>query len=452
MSLKQMLDSRNTPLFSSGKFADKALFLDKLSTTTLALKAEKAQRFLLFADELEDFAVYFFALICAGKHIVLPPSDKPGQLHSLFEHIDMTIGSCTVPKKPHFQNDFSGADTAQEPLTLDNKVTLDFFTSGSTGNPKQVRKRFGQLCCEVFDLEMLWGEQLKQTQVLATVSHQHIYGLIFKLLWPLLTGRTISPDTLLYPEDLSAQLMHNDSVVLVSSPAFLTRTLDEPLWQANQAKFAMIFSSGGPLPTQTALAIGQQAGFAPIEVLGSTETGGIAWRRQQGEGPYLWQAFDNVDIRIEADSQRLSLNSPYLHEPQWYVTDDRADIQSDGRFELLGRADRIVKIEEKRLSLDELEQQLSTHAYIKRCYALTLQGNRTVVGCVCELSQSGKQAYSEHNKRYVNQVLKQHLSQYFEAVLLPRKWRYVETIPQNSQGKIEKLKIAELFESHANQT
>jgi acyl-coenzyme A synthetase/AMP-(fatty) acid ligase len=39
--------------------------------------------------------------------------------------------------------------------------------------------------------------------------------------------------------------------------------------------------------------------------------------------------------------------------------DDGIELMPDGRFRLLGRLDRVVKIEEKRLSLPEMEARLA---------------------------------------------------------------------------------------------
>jgi acyl-coenzyme A synthetase/AMP-(fatty) acid ligase len=78
--------------------------------------------------------------------------------------------------------------------------------------------------------------------------------------------------------------------VLVSTPAQLARfpgLLALAQWQRPE----MIFSSGGPLAPETAALYRAAFGAAPVEVFGSTETGGVAWRRRDGgadeEG---WQA------------------------------------------------------------------------------------------------------------------------------------------------------------------
>src|SRR5690606_27170940 len=113
------------------------------------------------------------------------------------------------------------------------------------------------------------------TRFVSTVSHQHIYGLLFTVLWPTLTGRAVTPQRLEYPEELERDLAAHDSV-LISSPAHLKRLFGGRRW-ATQAR--AIFSSGGPLGADASKLAAEVTGLAPIEVFGSSETGGIAWRQ-----------------------------------------------------------------------------------------------------------------------------------------------------------------------------
>ena len=41
--------------------------------------------------------------------------------------------------------------------------------------------------------------------------------------------------------------------------------------------------------------------------------------------------------------------------------------------------------------------------------------------------------------------------QYFENVVLPKKWRFVEELPCDAQGKKHKLEIEALFEKTASE-
>ena len=99
----------------------------------------------------------------------------------------------------------------------------------------------------------------------------------------------------------------------------------------------------------------------PVEVYGSSVTGGIAWRQRGalGEmpGADAWQPFPTVDWRL-GEEDGLEVRSPHLADHNWLALADRAARSGDKRFLLLGRSDRIVKIEEKRISLSAMEATL----------------------------------------------------------------------------------------------
>src|SRR5690606_13915344 len=101
-------------------------------------------------------------------------------------------------------------------------------------------------------------------------------------------------------------------------------------------------------------------GQAPCEILGSTETGGVAWRQQQGDDG--WTALPGVDVALN-DAGLLQVTSPWA-DAGAQVMGDRAELLDAGRFRLLGRADEIVKLEEKRLSLTEMNARLQAHALV----------------------------------------------------------------------------------------
>ncbi|MES1989216.1 MAG: hypothetical protein V4440_14520, partial [Pseudomonadota bacterium] len=52
-----------------------------------------------------------------------------------------------------------------------------------------------------------------------------------------------------------------------------------------------------------------------------------------------------------------------------------------------------------------------------------------------------------HGRRHVSQQLKNHLSERFESVLLPKQWRFLEQMPINAQGKLTYATISALFTS-----
>jgi len=120
------------------------------------------------------------------------------------------------------------------------RLDLTLFSSGSTGEPKAIPKAWPQLEAELRVQMALWGERLVDTRVLASVSHQHIYGLLFRILLPLALGRPFDRRSIDYPEQLALQTA---PWALIASPAFLSR-LDPAIPAAG---CRLIVSSGGPL-------------------------------------------------------------------------------------------------------------------------------------------------------------------------------------------------------------
>lgn len=319
---------------------------------------------------------------------------------------------------------------------------LALYTSGSTGAPKRVAKTLSQLSREVENLHALWGETLERTCVLSTVPHYHIYGLLFRVLWPLTAGRPADEKTCADPLQLRALAQKRGPFVLVSTPAHLARFPDLlPL--GDWARPEMIFSSGGPLDAQSAARYRGGFGAAPHEVFGSTETGGVAWRSRDGTPlEDAWTPFPGIGIALGHDGA-LRLDSPYLAERDWRM-DDAAELLPDGRFLLRGRLDRVVKVEGKRLSLPQLEQLLAKHKWVSAACAVALPGPQRV-GVVVVPSTAGGAALRSQGQRAVREALRSHLASAFEPSVLPRSYRFVDALPYDERGKLSVAAVERLF-------
>jgi len=339
---------------------------------------------------------------------------------------------------PNFQSQTLAAFTNFPPPTDVPPQTIELYTSGSSGEPKCVRKTLRQLEAECAVLERCWGSVAGSATVIATTPHHHIYGLLFRLLWPLLAGRPFDNATIAEPTAFTERLHAAEAAVLVSSPAQLSRLPQLLDLGALARKPLLVFSSGGPLDADSAARYREAWGAAPIEVFGSTESGGIAWRRQD-QGLH-WTPLPAVRLTTDTDGALL-VRSPFLPDDAPLRMEDSVDFEADGTFLLRGRLDRIVKIEEKRLSLPEMEVWLAGHPGVSAAAVapLTLSG-RTVVGAVIALKATA-------DRRPIIESLREHLRQRFDNVLLPRRWRFVDALPFNERGKLAQAEIIRLLEA-----
>jgi len=450
------LSQRDTCFYLSKQAYSFKQFSTDIEHARQAIRQIDAASVLLFHQSSYQFGVGFFALALEGRHIIMPPNAQQQTLMHIAPQCQATLGDIKVDGLATIEP-IEKIDIDRKALKITCRADLftpldcqiTFFTSGSTGQHKPIVKQFSQLNCEVDVLIKTFTTRLKASQLLlSTVSHQHIYGLLFKLLLPLKSGVAIVNDTFEYPEHISQLLTEcaSQTALLISSPAHLKRLSLDNVLMANKTQLQAVFSSGGPLSFDVAQVLFQQLSQAPIEVFGSTETGGIAWRQCQDPSPSAWRVFPDISYRVMAETAQLVLTSPYITDTN-YVTEDRVERIDDVHFAMLGRADRTVKHEEKRINLDHMERCLQQHALVNEVRIIVLDGvQKQVLAAVIELSAEGQQLLSQQRKKSVNDVLKLHLLGEFERICLPKKWRYPAQMPFNAQGKLVMKELETLFD------
>ena len=401
-----------------------------------AIESLSQQSWALWEPDSYQFLVLLFAALLAKKQVLLPPNRVSDLEKELAEQNIYFLQRQSV----------SLAQNQNIELNLDDaflhQAKIYFYTSGSTGQPKKIPRTLRQLLNEVQGLDASFHLP-EQSIAIATVSHQHIYGLLFKLLWPLASGRCFYQTQLAFPEDvadiqkkLTALKLQN---YVISSPALLKRwTLDVLLQDC-----LTVYSSGGKL----------ESGIRPYvsrpitEVFGSSETGGIAHRQQDDA---LWTPFANVDIQA-GEQQELQVRSNHAFSKDWIFTGDKVEVidavNPKSPFRLLGRLDRIVKLEEKRLSLDAIEQKIVELDEIVQCHVLILEReHRQILVCVAILSEQARQQLQSSNKAQCVAAIKVQLNSKLESIAIPRQWRFLTQLPQNAQSKLNKQYMKSLFQ------
>lgn len=404
----------------------------------LQLAARSERRYLIATEHAYRFAVDWYALMVIGATAIVPPNLLPGTLATAADWCEATLG-LPVPGRAVVSDPEASTERPSPPRF--EEASVELYTSGSTGEPKRIEKNLAMLADEVAMLETLWGGSLGHAIVLGTVPHHHIYGLLFRVLWPLAAGRPFFCQALPDPLDLQRHMMREDEVVLVSTPAHLSRLPDLVDLEAWRPRLKRTFSSGGPLPENSASVLRAALGEAPTEVLGSTETGGIAWRvRDGGLEQDAWRALPGVRVLIDATCA-LTVTSPYAGITA-QATGDAASWLEDGRFKLLGRMDRIVKVAGKRLALPDIERRLSEHVWVAEAAVAALPQQEERLGALLVLSPAGKIILMQEGKAAVVASLREWLAAHFDAVMLPRRWRVLTQLPCDDRGKLPAVAVA----------
>ena len=375
----------------------------------------------LFDTDCYRASVWLLAAWHSGRCVVLPGDATPATEAKMRTLAVALLGEFTGADCA----DWSGA-TPQSLVELDPDLrAVAVFTSGSTGEPLCIEKRLSQLSDEMQAQDSVFGAHIPANAlIVATVSQQHLYGLLFRIIWPLVSGRPFAALAFAFPEALTVAVSDLPQV-LVSSPAFLKRLPADLLeWARVQANHAAMFSSGGPLPAETSDLIRARTGIKVREIFGSSETGGIAWRDTPAAA---WQPLPQVETGLSADGL-LQIRSPYLPSSDWFVTADQAQFDADGCFRLGPRADRIAKIEEKRVSLTALETALRATAWVADVRVVVLPGARVELAAAVVLNAAGQAEEKAVGHARLSRQLREHLAQGFERVALPRRWRFVAAL------------------------
>ncbi|GAB3246083.1 AMP-binding protein [Chitinimonas naiadis] len=423
-----------------GQLLDHAAFVADAAAWYAAFAAEPGHRFALYFNDSASFAAALFGAWHAGKCVYLPADVLPATLSRLRHEVDGFAGD--VPADVPRVVAAGAQPPAWQPLDR-QAVALVVYTSGSTGEPSAIPKRLAQLFDEVTALAQCFDARMGDLTVLATVSHQHIYGLLFRVLWPMAAGRPFAAQRLAFPEDIAAALAQVGPCALVASPAHLKRLPDNLPWDAGRAALRVLFSSGGPLPQEALPDCRTLLGQAPVEVYGSSETGGIAWRQRTLDTALGWALLPGVEAQVRDDT--LQVRSPHLVDAGWHATADRVRLTEAG-FELLGRADRIVKIEEKRVSLSAMEAALRDSGLLQDARVVVQAGARSLLAVVGVPNEAGWALLEQSGKRALNQRLRTVLATVVETSVLPRHWRYIWALPVNPQGKTTEAALLALFD------
>jgi acyl-coenzyme A synthetase/AMP-(fatty) acid ligase len=117
-------------------------------------------------------------------------------------------------------------------------------------------------------------------------------------------------------------------------------------------------------------------------------------------------------------------------------------------FELRGRTDRIVKVEEKRVSLVEVEKRLEQLEWIEESAVIAISDTSRLSLCaVIVLTDIGNDELEKLGKGKFWLALRKALRDWLEPIAIPRKFRLVDEVPLNSQGKRQVSEIEKLFQS-----
>ena len=401
----------------------------------LATQLPRAGDTLISCPGRYAFSVGLLASWLSNRTVVLPPNHLEETLQDIRSRFDIAFECDANWGQQLHDNQSSAAHGSWEPQLPQDSHAVKLFTSGSTGTPRVITKSVANLLDEARALaaEFDWPAG----PVVAGVPPQHLYGLTFSILLPWVLGNAWVDDMPRYPGDVLQALQHNNGKTLISVPAQYQATLED----GTDLRGILCVSAAAPLPGSLARAWQQQHGTDILEIYGSTETGVVGHRRHTFTGK--WQAFPQVDLSVEQDL--LKVESPFVSDEftGGFLTADRVSLEDQGHFQLLGRADAIVKIAGKRVSLTNIEDSICTCPGVAEAAVIAVPAKGLVRDLAIWAAVVADGDYPL-SPRQLQAALRDKL----EGIEIPRRILVVEQLPHTASGKLPGKAVANLFDEH----
>jgi acyl-coenzyme A synthetase/AMP-(fatty) acid ligase len=318
------------------------------------------------------------------------------------------------------------------PEVADDAPLVQLFTSGSTGEPTLVPKTFAQIEVEVRFLASRFDNPRR---VAGLVPWCHIFGFLVSFLLPLRLGGLCDLTGGISPRSVLARAGEERLDLVVAVPAIyrvMIRLLESgglpPIPET-----CRFVSSGAPLPAETRSRFARLTGCRIVDIYGSTEAGGVAHR--DDDGPWIPQP--HVEWRIaegghlEVRSESVSVGQP----GEYYRIGDLVR-PAGGGFELEGRADDVVKIGGRRVSLGEVQQAVEACPGVEGAavLAVELRGELRLSAVV---ETGGEAVTGDRVKTFVRGRLADHK--------VPRVVRVVAQLPRTPAGKVDRREVARRY-------
>jgi acyl-coenzyme A synthetase/AMP-(fatty) acid ligase len=444
--LWQLLESlplQNNSFVCSGRSFRDIYILASHIKETLQHDFEPHRPVCLCTENKEVIASLILASLAGGPDIIIPYSYSPHVLKEVKEAIGFTRAivdaQCELPDdvKTYNFNDWEDSGEVFKKLQLERDLNSEFlklFTGGTTGKPKI----WSKTPLNIFSEGIYLANKLAFTEndkIQTTVPPYHIYGFLFSIILPLISGAAVVQEVCTFPGEIISNIQTKKATVLVSVPMHY-RVLKKIDCLHSQLRLAV--SSAGALDPADAASFFRQTGIGVTEIYGSTETGGIATRdRARGEEsltPFDVVRWKIVDERLAVNSDFISSELPRDGEG-FFITGDRVKNEAGNSFMLLGRADGVVKVGGKRVDLYDVHVKLKGIEGVRDALVISFPLHNGRENEIVALVESS-----------VNEnVLRLQLQNHLEPYAMPRRIRIIEKMPLLSTGKFDRVEIEKIF-------
>jgi malonyl-CoA/methylmalonyl-CoA synthetase len=438
------------------------------ASSAVAAGVAGAQRVAVWAVPSAETVVAVVGALVAGVPIV-PLNPKLGErelAHVLGDSdpalVLATPGEGSAPGRPRVDVDLGAVGPAELPPEPGGEApAFVVYTSGTTGPPKGAVLPRRAITSNLDALADAWAWTAEDVVVHALPLF-HVHGLIVGMVGALRRGGVGWHLGRFDPAEV-ADAFERDATMLFAVPTMHHRLADaaqeDPRIAAALGRARLLVSGSAALPAREHERIERITGQRVVERYGMTETLMNTAIRADGDrrpgtvGPPL----AGVELRLiqeagdESGIGEILVRGPnlflgYLNRPDataealdadgWFHTGDIATIEADGYVRIVGRrATDLIKSGGFKIGAGEIENALLEHPAVAEV-AVTGEpdedlGER-IVAWVVARDGSGRPADRE---------LADHVARLLTPHKRPRVIRWVDALPRNALGKVQKKQL-----------
>ena len=356
-----------------------------------------------------------------------------------------------------------------ESLKADH-IALIAYTSGTTGRSKGAMLSHGNLVSNSAAVTAAWG-WTSADRLLLTLPLFHIHGLGVGIHGTLLSGACVDLRSHFDAAEVYAALCDDPPTMFFGVPTMYGRLIEQAraagigtsTMHHSQRKVRLFVSGSAPLSPQTFADFEALFGQRILERYGMTETVMNTTNPLEGERRpgTVGQPFPGQEARIvharlrtpvtDGQAGEIQVRGPhvfkgYWRRPEatveafdgdgWFNTGDLGICSADGYFSIVGRARELIISGGYNIYPREVEEVLETYPGIREVAVFGIpdvdMGEQVVATVV---PAAGEQLRSEAIIAYCREQLASYKK--------PRQIIFVESLPRNAMGKVQKHVLLE---------
>jgi malonyl-CoA/methylmalonyl-CoA synthetase len=339
--------------------------------------------------------------------------------------------------------------------TADGDAAMIAFTSGTTGRPKGAVLSHGNLRAGAEALVAAWG-WTPDDRLVHALPMFHMHGLGAAINGSLTAGASMVVLPRFDPVAVVEAVATYDATMFFGVPTMYARLRDSGQLPALSG-LRLVVSGSAPLDPVLFQAISAQAGQAPIERYGMSETvmltsnplhgerragsvglplPGVQVRLGEGDGVEVTgpNVFAGYWERPEADAEAFTADG-------WFRTGDIGEHDPDGYLRLVGRASDLIITGGYNVYPREVEDAILEHPDVADAAVVGLRdetwGETVAAYVVLRADLAADPAHAAH----AGDVLAAHVAPLLAAYKRPRRWTVVDELPRNAMGKVRRDRL-----------